>query len=190
MAIESMEGKNYRSIIANLNELDFADYIEEVELSVGGDTAQAGMVVTFLGEVTATTPGTHNHVTLATAANAAGNAMFGFAGIILRPKVRPENYGLDDTIVDGTIVLIMRPTGGKAILRSLYADNSDDVLPGQGLSLSASAGLLAKTVFTFTATPLVTELEAALGSLSELVGIAAAVSEDVAGDTMIVHIRY
>lgn len=189
MAIESMEGKNYRSIIANLNELDFSDYIEEVELNVGGDTAQAGMIVTYVGEVTAATPGTHNHVTLASAYNAVANLAFGFAGIILRPKVRPENYGLDDTITDGTIVLILRPTGGKAIVRTIYVDNSDDVLPGNMLSLSGTAGMVMKTNFILT-TPNVAELEAALGALSEKVGVASAVAEDVANDDMIVHMRY
>lgn len=185
-----METAGYLSIIANMQEDDLAEFIEEYELNVGGDTAKAGFIVTQVGEVTAATPGTHNHITLASAYNAANNAAFGFTGIILRPKVRPENYDLDDTITDGTIVLVLKPTGGKAIVRAYYADNSDDVLPGQKLSLSATAGKLMKTTFTFTATPTVGELEAALGALSEVVGQAAYVSEDVAGTDMHVHIRY
>lgn len=189
MAIESMEGKGYRSIIANSTESALADYIEEVELSVGSDTAQAGMVVSYMDEVTAATPGTHNHVDLATTGTPADDEAFSFAGIILRPKVRPDNYGLDDTIADGTIVKILKPTGGKAIVRGIYADASDNVLPGNILSI-ATGGKLKKTTWSFSATPTVEELEAALNALMEKVGVADAVAEDVAGDDIIVHMRY
>lgn len=186
----AIQDSNRLSVILNGDPSDFAEYIEEVELNAGNDNTVAGMIVTYTGEVTAGTPGTHNHVTPATAHNAANNEAFGIAGIVLCPHPLPENYDINDTIDDGSKILIMKPTGGKAVVEAIYADGDDDVLPGQMLSLSSTAGLLEKTTFTFSSTPTVQELEAALGALSEKVGIADAVAEDVAGTDLRVPIRY
>lgn len=191
MGLESMEGKGYRSIIANTTESALEDYIEEVELNVGGNTAYAGMILTYNGEVTAGTPGTHNHVDLATTNEGGIYDPFAFAGILLRPKVRPENYGLDDAITDATMVRMLKPTGGKAIIRAYYADNSDNVLPGQPLVL-ATGGKLKKMINSYAiyTTPVVAELRNAILQLSELVGVADAVAEDEGGTDIIVHMRY
>lgn len=186
----AIQNSSRLSVILNGEESNFAEYTEIVELSAGNDNTVAGMVVTYEGEVTAGTPGTHNHVKPADKHNAENNEAMAIAGIILRPHPLPENYDINDTIDDGEKVLILKPTGGKAVVEAIYADASDDVLPGQMLSLSSTAGLLEKTTFTFSATPTVDELEDALGALSEKVGVADAVAEDVAGTDIRVPIRY
>lgn len=190
MATENIKSdKGHFGIIRN-GYLPLESETEIVRLSVGSNIAKVGHIMTYKGEVTAGTHTTHRDVTHAASGNAAGNTAFKFAGVILSPEPIPsETYTIDDVLTDGTFVKILKPTGGKAVLSMFYTDNSDDVLPGQMLSLD-TAGKLKKTAFTFTATPTVTELETALSSYTELVGISASAVEDVGGSDIIVDVTY
>lgn len=178
MASESFQTKRIYSLISNAKSIrNLSAYIAKGMLAAGDDLTRAGHVLTQVGKVTVATPETHHLLTRASTYNAGANLCFSFAGICLGPVVEPENYDLDDTIDDGTEVYYLRPTGGLARVRSIYHDVSGDVLPGQWLGLSSTAGELMLTLFDLS-TPNVAELAAALGALSERVGISASAVAD------------
>jgi len=193
MTTSDFADKSWYSIIRNSfvpGEYD----TEIVRLSVGGNTARVGMVVTYTAQVTAGTPGTHRDVTTATAYSAANNSLRAFAGIILEPVPIPldtdPDWNIDTLLVDGTYVLILKPTGGRAKVSVFCADQSADLLPGMVVSLSATAGMVGLSTFTFATTATAAQLEAALGALAEKVGVVADVEEDIAGEDVIVNIWY
>jgi len=193
MATESLKATHgYKSVIRNAF-LPPEHLTEIVRLSVGANTAKVGHLVSYVGQVTASQPNTHRDVTLATKNTAGYDALVSntFAGIILSPCPAPsETWDIDDALVDGTYVKILRPTGGQAKVSIFVTDPSADLLPSQRLSID-TAGRARKTVVTMTVTtPTVTELADALISLWEQVGIVADVAEDVAGTDLVVNIWF
>lgn len=193
MTTSDFADKGWLSVIRNSFVPEEYD-LEIVRLSVGGNTARCGMVVSYIGQVTAATPGTHRDVTTAVAGSAAGNEARTLAGIILYPSPLPldsdPTWDIDTLLIDGTYVVILKPTGGRAKVTGFVVDQSADMLPGMWLSLSATAGMLMPTTFTFTGTPTVEELEAALGSFVERVGVVADVEEDIAGEDVLTNIWF
>ena len=185
MADESYATKGQESILVNVSEAEARSrgWLFEGELSVGGNTAIAGDWVTRNGEVTAGTPGTHNDYDLAVSTD---NANIVPDGMILRPNPLPDGWKPDDTLVDGTKFIGIRK-GCGAVVRTKYADNSDNVLPGQLLSISATAGKLAKVALVPATTTMTNaEIIAAFRHLATACLRMTSVAEDVAGTNLIV----
>lgn len=156
------------------------------KLSVGGNTAIAGDWVTRQGEVTAGTPATHNDYDLAISTDAVN---FRPAGIILEPDPLPDGWGPDDALVDGTWFIGL-VAGCGALIRTKYADASDDVLPDQILVPSTTAGKLAKlSIIPATTTQTNAEIIAAFKALSRALLQVTSVAEDVGGTGLIVEGR-
>jgi len=96
--------KGYLSVIRWVDpSINLASYIVQRTLSVGGDTAKAGDVMSADGETIGLV-------------DIAAESDVGIAGILLGPTSPGDNYDLDDTIPDGSTVDILRPTGGRTIV--------------------------------------------------------------------------
>jgi hypothetical protein len=170
-------------------------HYEEVRLSIGGDTALVGDLLVYdsiaAGSVGATTPATHRDVRLAVAINAdtqAAGEFLGWHGQLIAPSRIPApvagvDWNSDVALVDGQQVVMLKRGAFGLVTKMIYTDASDNVITGVGLSLSATAGEVRKTVNAFTnGTPTGAENAAALLShVMEFVGHADAVAEDVAG---------
>lgn len=185
MADESYATKGQESILVHISEAEAQarGYLFRGTLSVGGNTAIAGDWVTRVGEVTAGTPGTHYDYDLAVSTDSAD---FMPEGIILRPDPLPDGWKPDDTITDGLNFIGVRK-GCNAVIRTKYLDNSDNVLPGQVLHISTTAGKLMKdTIIPATTTMTNAEITAAFKALYKAVLLVLAVAEDVAGTNLIV----
>jgi hypothetical protein len=103
--------KGYLSIIRWVDpSINIDAYIEQRVLSVGGNTAVAGDVMTVAGE-------TQGYVDICAESDT------GFLGINAGLTVPPDNYDLDDAQTDGETVNILRPTGGRTIV-ALICDSS------------------------------------------------------------------
>jgi len=84
-----------------------SDY-EIVKLSVGSNTAKVGMAVTSTAE---TDP--------AVDIMATGEI---FRGIIVEPVIRPsDTWSPNDALEDGTYVKILKPTGGRVLIKALIS---------------------------------------------------------------------
>jgi len=179
----------------NLTEDDF----EEVRLSIGGNTALVGDLVTYIGQVTAATPTTHRDVKLAVAVSSDDQTAAdpnGWCGQIIEPVIKPDpisgvEWVPSTALIDGTMVRILK-RGARATTAMIYTDASDDVLPGNSLSVSATGGEIRKSVNAYTdTTPTVNELANALISQGlEHVGYADGVAEDSAGNAILVAVNW
>ena len=185
MADESLATKGQENILVNVSEAEARSrgWLFDGTLSVGGNTAKATDWVTRYGEVTAGTPGTHKDYDLAVYSD---DASFSPEGMILRPDPLPDGWKPDDALTDGTKFIGIRK-GCGAIVKTRYADNSDNVLPNQLLSISTTAGRLAKVdVVPATTTMTNAEIIAAFKHLTSAVLLVTAVAEDVEGTDIIV----
>jgi hypothetical protein len=168
------------------------DFFEEVLLSVGGDTALVGDLLVYdslaAGTLKANDPATHKMVKLAAALGADAQAdkeFLGWHGQLIKPSETPErsagvDWTSDTALLDGQQVIMLKRGAFGVVTKMIYTDASDDLLTGIGLSLSATAGEVQKTVNAFTdGTPTVVELATALLSqVMEFVGHADSVMED------------
>ena len=107
--------RGYASILrsprSEINDIHFAT----VKLSVGGDTATAGRVLTRDGETQAST----NEAQLVDLC-AAGERPF---GILIEPIIRPaENWDLDDALADGTLVRMLKCPIPHGVTVALFLD--------------------------------------------------------------------
>ena len=78
-------------------------YIIQRTLDVGGDTAVAGDIMSSDGETIGLV-------------DVCAESDVQIAGILMGPNRPGDTYDLDDTIVDGTTVDILRPTGGRTMV--------------------------------------------------------------------------
>ena len=96
--------KGYSSIIRWVDPKIKKDaYIVQRTLSVGGDTAVAGDVMSADAETIGLI-------------DIAAEADVQIAGILLGPTSPGDTYDLDDAIADGTTVDLLRPTGGRMMV--------------------------------------------------------------------------
>ena len=96
--------KGYLSVIRWVDpSINLASYIVQRTLSVGGDTAKAGDVMSADGETIGLV-------------DVADQGDVQIAGILLGPTSPGDTYDLDDVIVDGSTVDILRPTAGRTIV--------------------------------------------------------------------------
>jgi hypothetical protein len=96
--------KGYQSIIRWCDPtISKEAYIVQRTLSVGGDTAKAGDVMSADGETIGLV-------------DVAAESDVQIAGILMGPTRPGDDYDLDDTIADGTTVDILRPTGGRMMV--------------------------------------------------------------------------
>lgn len=169
-------------------------HYEEVRLSVGGDTAIVSDLLVYdslaAGSVGATTPATHKDVKLAAAINAdtqADKEFLGWHGQLIKPVRIPApvagvDWNADTALIDGQMVKMLKRGAFGLVTKMQFTDVSEDVITGVGLSVSATAGEVKKTVNVFTdTTPTTPELAIALlEHVMEFVGHADAVMEDPA----------
>ena len=131
--------KGYQSVIRWVDpSINIDAYIIQRTLSVGGDTAVAGDIMSGEGE-------TQGYVDIAAESD------LGFIGILLGPVAPGDNYDLDDTIADGTTVNILRPTGGRTIVSVILdstATTSADLEEGDWIRIGSTAGHVEKWVYT------------------------------------------
>ena len=137
MADQALKSGYGRSIIiiGGAEQLQDSDF-EIVQLSVGGNTAKVGDAVTYASE---TAP--------AVDLLASGEKI---AGIIVAPVLRPsDSWDVDDALVDGTWVKILKPTGGRVkILARISGDSGGTALAAgvgistinTGLTIGAASG--------------------------------------------------
>lgn len=123
--------KGYLSVIRWADpSLNLDAYIVQRTLSVGGDTAVAGDVMSADGE-------TIGYVDIAAESDVQ------LAGILLGPTRPGDNYDLDDTIADGTTVDILRPTGGRTIVSVILdstATTTADIEEFDWIRIGSTAG--------------------------------------------------
>ena len=152
-----------------LERLTDSDYAI-VTLSVGGDTAKAGHVVTMTGE-------TEPNVDLAITTD---NQVY---GVILEP-VFPDNiaaYDIDKVITDGEKVRVLKVGFGRrlGVQVAMISDASQGaVLPGDQIILGANAGQVQKWAYLDAASE--------TDTLEEFVGISAQTLADDANTKILI----
>lgn len=113
-------------------------YIEQRTLSVGGNTAIAGDFMSAEGE-------TKGLIDIAVEAD------LSFAGILLAPTSPDDDYDLDDTITDGVIVDLLRPTGGRTVVACILdstSTTSADIEEFDWIRIGSTAGHVEKWIYT------------------------------------------
>lgn len=173
------------------------DDYEIVRLSYGANTALVGDFVMYRSQVTAGTPATHRDVEAAVAQSSDDQATANnWCGQIIEPVIKPDpvsgtEWNPDTALTDGILVKILK-RGARARTLCRYTDASDNVLPGDDISISATEGEVRKTVNTFTdSTPTVNELaNAYISGVMEYVGYADSVAEDVAGEDLWIAVNW
>ncbi len=94
-------------IIAGSEHLKDSDFID-LKLSVGSDIAKVGMFVTSTAE-------SENECDIL----ASGEIL---KGVIVAPIIRPsDSYIPSDALTDGQWVKVLKPTGGRAMIRGLLS---------------------------------------------------------------------
>lgn len=147
-------------------------YIEQRTLDVGGDTTVAADFMSAEGE-------TKGLVDIAVEAD------LGFAGICLSPNSPADGYDLDDVIVDGTIVDILRPTGHRTIVACILdstATTSADIEEFDWVRIGSTAGHVEKWVYNDAAD--------STDSFSIVVGKSYEVMANHTADDRVFHIWY
>lgn len=134
--------KGYLSVVRAVDpSINIDYYIIQRTLSVGGDTTVAGDIMGCYGE-------TQGLVDIMSE----GDSDMGLLGICLGPTVPAANYDLDDAISDGTMVNILRPTGGRTQVAVIADSTSGPVAMYEGdfLRVGSSAGHVEKWVYDDT----------------------------------------
>lgn len=172
MASETMYGTHgFLDIIRKGRHLLTPDNFETCILSVGGDTAKAGMIMTQKGE-------SENYVDQA----GTGDNPY---GILCRPSRPADTYDLDDAIVDATEVLILKlplPPGVEVAVFYEHKAGPVAVEDGYPAALgSAASGMVCLWAYTDAA--------AATDTLVEKVGTFAQVHAGHATEERIVCIK-
>jgi hypothetical protein len=83
----------------------------------------------------------------------AAESDLGFIGILLGPVRPADTYDLDDVIVDGTTVNVLRPTGGRTIVSVILdstATTTADLEEGDWIRIGSTAGHVEKWVYNDT----------------------------------------
>jgi hypothetical protein len=152
--------KGYTNVIRWADpSLNIDAYTIQRTLSVGGNTAVAGDIMSGEGE-------TQGLVDIA----AEGD--LGFIGILLGPVNPADNYDLDDAIDDGTTVNILRPTGGRTIVSVILdstATTTSDLEEGDWVRIGSTAGHVEKWVYTDAADS-TDSFSIVLGKAAEVIG--------------------
>ena len=152
MAVETMQGTHglQSIVLEGAQSIESSDY-EIRTLAVGSNTAKVGDLVTENGE-------TSGYVDLA----ATGDGSF--LGVIIEPVYRPsDTWDIDDALIDGTKVRILKPTGGRTkIAMNLIADVGGSTLKAGTKLALATAGAIKAFAYTDGAV--------ATDTLKELVG--------------------
>jgi len=149
--------KGYLSIVRWCDpSINLASYIVQRTLSVGGDTAKAGDVMSSDGETIGLV-------------DVAGEADVQIAGILMGPNRPGDNYDLDDVIVDGTTVDILRPTGGRTIVSVILdstATTSADIEEFDWIRVGNTAGHV--ELFVYAAADSTDTFEIVVGKAAEV----------------------
>ena len=170
-----------------------------VKLGIGGNTALVGDFVTHRGKVAAATPATHQLVALAVFVDAdtqAANVPQFWIGQIIRPTRVPSpvadvDWNPDTALVDGQEVIIMVRGTKNVITKCIMSDLSLDVLTGYLMCIGATAGELRIMTNTWTdTTPTAPQNAVVILEMLYLVGVAVAVSEDIAAKQIAVDVRW
>ena len=154
-------------------DIDIDSYTIQRVLSVGGNTAIAGNVVTGAGE-------TQGFVDVAVAVDTS------FLGLILAPTTPPEDYDLDDVITDGETVNILRPTGGRTICAVVLGSHTGTPAHEEGDNIAVDvknvAGQVCSWVYADNAD--------STDTFALVVGKAVAPKTASATDYQVIHIWY
>jgi hypothetical protein len=165
--------KGYQSVIRWVDpSISIEAYIIQRTLSVGGDTAVAGDIMSGEGE-------TQGLVDIAAESD------LGFIGVLLGPVRPADGYDLDDAIVDGTTVNILRPTGGRTIIAVINDSTTTaaaDFEEGDWARIGSSAGHVEKWLYADTAD--------STDSFSIVVGKAAETKANHTTDDQVVTLWY
>lgn len=152
--------KGYQSVIRWTDpSINIDAYIIQRTLSVGGNTAVAGDIMSGEGESQGLV-------------DVAAEADLGFIGILLGPVSPADGYDLDDVITDGYTVNILRPTGGRTIVSVILdstATTSADLEEGDWVRIGSTAGHVEKWVYTDTADS-TDSFSIVLGKAAEVIG--------------------
>jgi hypothetical protein len=73
-----------------------------------------------------------------------------FIGVCMGPVAPPDNYDLDDTIDDGTIINILRPTAGRTIISIVFDGTTTGTYAleeGDWVTISGVAGQAHKWIY-------------------------------------------
>ena len=145
----------FLSIIRNTDMIVSEDIIVRT-LSVGGDTAKAGMPVATDGE-------TANLVDTAVTTDVA------VLGIILGPVLPADTYDIDDVIVDGSDVFILKLRGirGAYQVAVIHEATSSITALEEGIEIAVGATAGKVRIFTYA------DSTAATDSSSEILGSSA-----------------
>lgn len=142
-------------------------------LSVGSDTTIAGDVVMGAGE-------SQGYV------NQAVTSHESFLGVVRQPTTPGEDYDLDDVIVDGETVNILRPTGGRTIISVILGSDTATPAFEEGdyvaLDIKAVAGQVCGWVYADTAD--------STDTLAEVIGKFTAPVTASATDYQVIDIYY
>ncbi len=171
----------------------------EVMLAIGGNTALVGDFVTHRGKVAAATATTHQMVDLATFVGGdaqAANVPQYWIGQIIRPVRIPSpvadvDWNPDTALVDSQQVVILVRGSKNVITKCIMSDLSLDVLTGYLMCIGATAGEIRILTNTWTdTTPTAPQNVVAILEIMYLVGVAVAVSEDIAAKQIAVDVRW
>ena len=158
MANETLYADNgYLSIVRWVDpSIKLDAYIIQRTLSVGGDTAVAGDVMSADGETIGLV-------------DVAAESDLGIAGILMGPTRPGDNYDLDDVIVDGSTVDILRPTGGRTIV-SVILDSTTtttaDIEEFDWIRVGSTAGHV--ELFVYAAADSTDTFEIVVGKAAEV----------------------
>lgn len=158
MGDETLYATNgYLSIVRKVDpSINLAYYIVQRTLDVGGDTAVAGDIMSSDGETIGLV-------------DVAAEADVQIAGILMGPNRPADNYDLDDVIVDGTIVDILLPTGGRTIV-SVILDSTTtttaDIEEFDWIRLGSTAGHV--ELFVYAAADSTDTFEIVVGKAAEV----------------------
>lgn len=153
----------------NLKDSDF----EVVTLSVGSDIALVGEFVTHASE-------TAPNVDLAVTSDAS------FVGVIVRPLLVPSSsWDIDTALIDGTDVVVLKPTGGRCTIAVYREPTAGPVAVVKGdiaVLGTADKGMVRKFIYA--------DATAATDSFVEVVGKFAEAHAGHASENRIVLLDY
>lgn len=149
--------KGYLSIVRWCDpSINLASYIVQRTLDVGGDTAKAGDVMSADGEAVGLV-------------DVAAEGDVQIAGVLMGPTLPGDNYDLDDVIVDGSTVDILRPTGGRTMI-SVILDSTTtttaDIEEFDWIRVGSTAGHV--ELFVYAAADSTDTFEIVVGKAAEV----------------------
>ena len=152
--------------------INIDSYIIQRTLSVGGNTAVPGDIMSADGE-------TAGYVDIAV------NTDLGFVGVFLNETIITADYDIDEAASDGISVDILRPTGGRTIIAVILDSTggaATGIEEGDYVAIAGTAGHVAAWVYADSADSTDTE-EIVIGRSAEDVTVSATAD-------MVFHVWY